>query len=51
MVSLSEIYLYGTLLTSIPESISKLSNLTEIGLGGNLLTSLPESMSGLINLK
>ncbi|MBS9773466.1 MAG: leucine-rich repeat domain-containing protein, partial [Trichodesmium erythraeum GBRTRLIN201] len=37
-------------LTSLPESIGKLSNLTSLDLGGNQLTSLPESITKLSNL-
>ena len=37
-------------LTTIPESISQLSNLTVVDLSGNQLTTIPESISQISNL-
>ncbi len=40
----------GNQLTTLPESITKLSNLTELDLSENQLTTLPESITKLSNL-
>ncbi|GAB5411197.1 MAG: hypothetical protein ChlgKO_03110 [Chlamydiales bacterium] len=44
------LFLSGNQLTSLPDSISKLSSLNELYLSGNRLTSLPDSISKLSSL-
>ena len=48
---MTSLYLGRNQLSSLPESISKLTNLTALGLNNNQLSSLPESILKLSNLR
>ena len=43
--------LEGTMLTTIPDSISRLTNLHELDISNNYLKTLPDSISLLTNLR
>ena len=48
--NITELYLNGNQLTTLPDSIGNLTHLTELYLSGNQLTTLPESIENLTNI-
>ena len=50
MKTITVVYLFDNDLSSLPDSIGKLSNLKEISLANNQLKNLPESIANLTSL-